>query len=108
MKRYILIDNASGYIWGDAATLNLPPDATPIDAARALDESLGVTGRLYVHLSATAGNRPATNATGYWVHEAPADFPPVTDGQDEAQIRAVEHNCKLVAIVLVTEADTVD
>lgn len=105
MARYILIDNASGYIWGDTAALDVPADATPIDAARALDASLGVTGRIYLQTSATVGTRPAANATAYWIHEAGPAFPPVQDGQDAATIRAVERDCPLVAIVHVTEAD---
>ena len=50
MARYILIDNYSGYIFGDTADINgraLQVD-NPIDAARAFDEQVrGEHGRAY-------------------------------------------------------------
>jgi len=43
MTRYILIDNCSGYIFGDTAdyAANMQSEITPEGAARLLDKSIG-------------------------------------------------------------------
>jgi hypothetical protein len=111
MPRYILIDNASGYIFGDTA--NLPSthvidgetmaawgDAslTPALAARWLDESeVREFGRSYEAVSRSA---LASNETGYHVYRADvhgSDAVPVfMDGQDREAIEAVERDCEYV------------
>lgn len=77
MAHYVLIDHNSGYVWDEV-------DAdTPIEACRKVDEKLGVHGRDY---------KPAFANTidhGYHVHEAPADWTPVDDGQSQAEIDRV-------------------
>ena len=47
MPRYILIDNNSGYIFGDSADFAAgnQSDLTPTEAARLMDESIGEYGR---------------------------------------------------------------
>jgi len=107
MARFILIDNASGYIWGDTADLNgSARDETVIDAARRLDEHYGETGRSYAECG--PGAMPASNATAYHVYRADIDgseaVPVVEDGQDQETIEMVERLCRKVAVVAVTEA----
>ena len=80
MTRYILIDEHSGFVWGDVVA------ADPIAACRALDEGVGEYGRTYEEIGA---RRRFDGRSGYHVHEAPADFPAVDDGQDQATIDAV-------------------
>lgn len=84
--RYILIDNASGYIWGDLHA------ATPVDAAHALNESNGEYGRAFED-----GYSLAANEGGYWVYLAAAAIPKVDDGQDAELIERVKRECRLVA-----------
>ena len=92
--RYILMDNHSGYIWGDTLAKD------PIDAARWIDEQAREYGRRYEECLTLA-----TNETGYLVYVAPPDHPAIDDGQDEDQIAAVEDACELVARVKVWEAE---
>lgn len=93
--RYILIDNYSGFIWGDSADLNGKIFAgTALEFARALDASLGDHGRTYEEQS-----RPnASNQTGYHVYRADIDGSDavmiVHDGQDQATIDAVTESCR--------------
>lgn len=94
MPRYILIDNASGYIWGDSADLNGKIfTGSPEEFAEALDVSNGEHGRSY-----TFGIRaPRDTSTGYHVYRADVNgskaIPVVTDGQDQETIEAVTRNC---------------
>lgn len=84
-KRYILIDDLTGFVWGDTVA------ADPVAACRAIDEALGETDRQYEDIGRCYLRG---TETGYHVHVVPADFPvdlpPVTDGQDEATIAMVE------------------
>ncbi len=102
MPRYILQDNASGFLWGDTADFaaGRQTDLTPVDAARLLDASLGEYGRRYELLTYD----PRTTETGYHVYRADVDgseaVPVITDGQDQEQIAAVERDCAWVAFVL--------
>jgi len=103
MARYILIDNASGFIFGDTADINgaiLAVD-TPIDACRALDEQVvHEHGRAYEEASSLASNE-----SGYLVYRADVAgseaVPVVHDGQDQDIIDGVQQNCLLVAMVRV-------
>jgi hypothetical protein len=111
MTRYILIDNCSGYIFGDTA--DMPRDhvvdgwpmrdheITPLLAARWLDEAVvGARGRAYHEV----GRRDlASNETGYHVYRADIRgsdaVPDVHDGQSRDEIEAVERNCDYVTTV---------
>ena len=115
MPRFILIDNSSGYIFGD--TGNLPAHTfaeddhpisqsslTPMQAARWVDEAeVRVHGRRYEEVAQLAANE-----TGYRVFRADIDgsdaVTVVTDGQSQAAIGEVERCCRLVAIVRCTDA----
>lgn len=102
MPRYILIDNYSGYIFGDTADLDGWNDTerTPVDAARLLDESIGELGREYTLI----GHNPRDTSTGYHVYRADVDgsdaVTVVTDGQDREVIEAVERDCEYVGYVI--------
>lgn len=91
MTRYILIDNASGYIWGDSIdaqhAAKLTAESGPLDVARAVDEDMQEFGRTYEE---TYSRGLASNETGYHVYSAPVDFPRDYNGQDQAMIEAVE------------------
>ena len=89
MARYILIDNHTGYIWGDSADLNGAIfSGTDLEYARALDESIGNYGRSY-----TSQRRARAGQNGYHVYRADIDgseaVPVVWDGQDQETIDAV-------------------
>lgn len=80
--RLILIDNYSGYIFGEFTS----NDACLIDAARAVDADTGVYGRTYtVHDRA-----PGSTAAGYRVYRA--------DGQGSEQ-EMIERDCEFVGFV---------
>lgn len=103
--RYIVIDNASGYIWGDSADLNGriwtgenadgSYDDSPAGYCRALDESLGEHGACYVEVPRFA---LASNETGYHVYRADTGGSEavtlVTDGTDQEMIEAVQRDCE--------------
>jgi hypothetical protein len=100
MARYILIDDASGYIWGDTADIdgrNRADIEDPTEAARVLDESLGERGRLYEDVSRL------DERSGYRVYRADVrgseQVPNIIDGQDQEMIEAVERDCEYVTSV---------
>ena len=100
MARYILIDNHSGYIFGDSADLNGKIFAgTPMEFAAALDASIGEHGRTY-----EPGFWPICSETGYLVYRADVDgseaVPVVQDGQDQEMIDAVERDCRYEGFIL--------
>jgi hypothetical protein len=70
-RRYILLDEHSGYVWGDCYATD------PCDACRKIDEDCGEHGREYTDI----GSEPFAGRSGYHVHEAPHDFLPMGDGQ---------------------------
>lgn len=86
--RYIMIDNTSGYIFGD--TSNAP--GFRIDCAERactwLDESIGEFNRTYEVVC-----RLASNETGYRVYETTPDFPAINNGRDDELIEMVERDC---------------
>ena len=93
--RYILIDNYSGFIWGDSADLDGTIfSGTALEFAQALDESIGAHGRTYTEQS----RADASNQTGYHVYRADVDGSDavtiVHDGQDQATIDAVTESCR--------------
>ena len=105
--RLILIDNASGYIFGDTADFaaNQQSDITDIvDAARMLDESLGECGRRYTAMRYS----PRSSSPGYGVYRADVDgaeaVPVVLDGQDWETIEAVMRGCAYQGFVLCEDA----
>lgn len=109
--RIVLIDNNSGYIFGDSADLDgriftwddvydpfrsrypgrvtLTADDFALAFAQAFDRSIGETGRAY----RMAGSDPASNETGYHVYRIDVDgshvIGDVHDGQDREIIDAV-------------------
>ena len=104
MARYILIDNESGYIWGDSADLDGRIfTGTPAEYAAALDASLGKPGLVYEECSAHAlgaigSTHAAVRVSGYHVYRADIGasevVPVVWDGQDQETIGAVERDCE--------------
>jgi hypothetical protein len=95
MARYILIDNASGYVFGDSADLDGQTfTGTPVEFAAALDASIGEHGRSHEVLD----HNPRDTSTGYHVYRADIDgseaVPVVHDGQDQETIEAVERSCR--------------
>ena len=98
MPRYILIDNGSGYIFGDSADLaGRIFSGTPAEYAAALDASIGEHGRAYAEVSRHA---LASNETGYHVYRADVRGSDavviVHDGQDQETIESVERDCDYV------------
>jgi hypothetical protein len=101
MARHILIDNASGYIWGDSADLNGKIfSGTAVEFAAALDESMGEHGRVYIE-----ARNPRDTSTGYHAYTATDAFPTVSDGQDSETIKAVERDCAYVGFIAITYQD---
>ena len=101
MARYILIDNCSGYIFGDSADLGGHIfSGTPVEFAAALDASIGERGRTYEDASRHA---LASNETGYHVYRADVDgseaVAVVWDGQDQETIDAVVQDCEYVTTI---------
>ena len=86
--RLILIDNYSGYIFGDYT------GACLTEAARMIDADNGEYGRTYtVHSRA-----PRDTRNGYHVYRA-EQVPVITDGQDPEIIGAVERDCEFMGFV---------
>lgn len=103
MARYILIDNSSGYIFGDTSDINgaIYSAESPADAARELDEKIvGQHGRSYRERTDVVSG---TSVTGYHVYRADVRgseaVPTVWDGQDQETIDAVERDCQYVCFV---------
>ena len=108
MARYILIDNASGYIWGDSADVaGWIFVGTPLEFAAALDRSVGAHGCVY----AEVGRRDlARNEAGYHVFRVDVDGSEavvvVEDGTDQEMIEAVTRDCAYVTTIRCTDAVT--
>ena len=101
MTRLILIDNSSGYIFGDSADLNGKVfSGTEVEFARALDESIGAYGRDY-----TLTNNPCDTSTGYHAYAATDAIPTVGDGQDSDTIKADERGCNYIGYIAVFDQD---
>lgn len=78
-RRFILIDSNSGYVWGEVV------HGVASGACATVDAELGVFDRTYTE----HGPRAQVDEDHYLVYSAPADFPEVSDGQDDEQISAV-------------------
>ena len=112
--RLILIDNSSGFIFGDTANSRLGRLDEWIDnnsdaigdterlsllAARLLDDSIGEHGREYEFFNHDARDI----VSGYLIYRA--DFngsevlPVVTDGKNQETIAAVQRDCRLEGFV---------
>jgi hypothetical protein len=106
MARWILIDNASGYIWGDSAGFKGGSfQGTAIEYAKALSESLGGFGRTYEEVA-----RPDnSDETGYHVYRADIDgseaVPAIENGQDAETIAAVTASCRSEGFIRITLAE---
>lgn len=105
MARYILIDNGSGYVFGDSADVDLLGavlTGSPIEYAAALDRSIGEPRRTYEE---TSRNSLASNETGYHVYRADVRgsevVPVVHDGQNRETIEAVLSECEYVTTIRV-------
>ena len=104
MPRYILIDNNSGYIFGDTADFGAGAGLDdPIDAARRLDQHIGGMTGTYVFFP----YNPPVTKEGYHIYRADIDgsevVPLVWDGQDKDTIDAVTSNCRYVGFVARTD-----
>ena len=110
MPRYILIDNGTGYIWADSADFrgriwhSESGEDTPAEFAAAVDASLGAHGRTYESVA-----NLDSNATGYFVYRVDVrgsdQLGNVHDGQSREEIEAVERDCDLVDVLLVTNPE---
>ena len=105
MARYILIDNHTGYIWGDSADLNGAIfSGTAVEYARALDESLHDHGRIY-----NAQSRAEPGQTGYHVYRADIDgseaVAVVMDGQSQETIDAVTKSCRYEGFIATKDGE---
>lgn len=114
--RVILIDNYSGYIWGDSADIEgktFTEDMARsvrgdgdfgLAYAEALDRHIGGEPRSYAWKS----GRPDSNETGYHVYRADVNGSEavaiVRDGQDQETIDAVLEHCQRLGFIAITEA----
>lgn len=110
MSHYILIDNASGYIWSDTRDLKgwsnsewTNSNGGPIAACRMTDQFLGEFGRTYEEANLNS------NECGYHVYQVDvrgSEALPVCDnGQSQELIKAVERDCEHVATIKCTQAE---
>lgn len=124
--RIVLIDNNSGYIFGDSADLDgrifgwddVPDPARSgyparitwtaddfaLAFAEALDRSIGQAGRAY----RMAGSDPASTETGYHVYQIDVDgsdvIGDVHDGQDRELIDAVTTGGRYMGFIAAIDA----
>jgi len=106
MPRFILIDNGSGFIFGDTGDLDgAARDETPLEAVARLDTSVGAHGRSYEEVSRYG---MASNETGYHVYRADVRgseaVPLVDDGQDQETIDSIVRDCEYVTTIRCTSA----
>jgi len=85
---YVLIENHSGYVWGECDADN------PIDACATVDRQIGGDTRTYEHAMISG-----TTENGYHVFAAPADWRPVNDGQSQDEIDRVMQLHKVAEVV---------
>jgi hypothetical protein len=81
-RRYVLIDEITGHVWGDVVA------ADPIKACRAVDARCGQHKREYTDI----GSAPFDGHSGYHVYLATSAYSVYADadGQDGEFIKAVE------------------
>lgn len=96
MTRYIIVDNMSGYIWGDTAAIPEWATATPtpIEACRIVDKFNGDVGRQYKEVP-----RLHLTELGYKVYRPKNSDIEIGDGTDRRTINRVRRHCELAAIV---------
>jgi hypothetical protein len=104
MARYILIDNCSGYIWGDSADLDGKIfNGTPLEFAAALCHSVDPSAAATTTYEDTSRYALASNEAGFHVYRADINgseaIPVVQDGQDKEMIAAVERDCSYVTTI---------
>jgi hypothetical protein len=104
MPAYILIDNNSGYIFGDMRDIGgksyTGADITPEAAARTLDEHLNAGAAEYETYSPNYRQHGDDAYHVYRVDVAGSEVIPIIwDGQDQETIERVERDCVKVAIV---------
>lgn len=119
--RIILIDNSSGYVWGDSAdlggrvfsgddVLRINPAADLRDErdwamafAEALDRDIGGESREYERVGRLDGR------SGYRAYRADVDgseaVPVVQDGQDGETIEAIERDCHKICEIASRSAE---
>ena len=107
MPRYILIDNASGYIFGDSADIDgCVVNGTPAEVAAAIDASNHEHGRSYVEVP----SRELHDADGYHIFRADIDgsdaVGPIHDGQDQDTIRSVKLDCEYVCTLRIVDENS--
>lgn len=94
-KHYAIIDNCSGYLWGDTLA------ETPVDACKALDADIGTP--FPVEYEETPASQLASNESGYHVYEVPESFDfGDGDGQDQELIDRIS-DLKRAAVVRTTQ-----
>ena len=103
MPRYILIDNCSGYIWGDSADLNGAIfEGTPLEYAAALDASLGELGRTYKEISKYELPSYADGSRVYRADVHGSDAVAVVwDDQDQDTVYSAIKDCEYVTTILI-------
>jgi hypothetical protein len=102
--RLILIDNNSGFIFGEFAsndyTGNFDRHACLDEAAQHVDAQVGVEPRIYESSRIAPDSVPHG---GYYVYRADVrgseQVPAITDGTDPEMIRAVERDCEYFGFV---------
>lgn len=111
MPRFIMIDSDSGYVFGDTADLNgkLVPCSNPVEACHAMDHAVGEYRRTYREHGPDS-HAARRGASGYFVYTAREGqrYPFIHDGQDKADIAAVQRNLTLVAFVETVRPSEVD
>lgn len=107
--RLILIDNNSGFIFGEFSTsdytgIHKTSDRNLIDAAKHVDAEIGAQARIYT----ASGSAPNSTQTGYHVYRADVrgseQVGAITDGQDAEMIEAVERDCEYFGFVSCADA----
>jgi hypothetical protein len=112
--RLILIDNYSGFIFGDTANYRLgaldewrdnnsndssDTERLSLLGARLLDDSIGEHGRSYEFVA----YYPPDSSTGYIIYRADVDgsdcLPVVIDGKNQETVEAVERDCRFEGFV---------
>lgn len=98
MTRYIIVDNYTGFIWGDSVDFPKEPDDI-LSVCRMLDDEIGSYehGITYEKVSYFNGE------FGYLVYDASIPngnkIPTSYDGQDQEIIDTVTNNCTLLGYV---------
>lgn len=106
--RLILIDNNSGFIFGEFASNDYAgsysADDCLIDAAKHVDADIGAQSRIYT----ASRSAPNSTQTGYHIYRADVrgseQVGAITDGQYAEMIEAVERDCEYFGFVSCADA----